>query len=435
MTVAYTRHRLANGLDVIVHEDRRMPLVAVSVWYHVGSKNEVPGRTGLAHLFEHLMFEGSEHQPDGYFAPLQEAGASLNGSTSADRTNYWELVPTSARRLALWMEADRMGWLLPALSESRFENQRAVVLNERRQSYENRPYGLAQFALMAALFPSDHPYHWPTIGETADLAAASLEDVRAFFRRYYHPGNASLVVAGDVHTDAVLREVEELFGAIPAGEPVPPLASRVIEPAARRLLLEDRVELPRLYLAWTSPVLFASGDAELDLAADLLGNGRTSRLYERLIHDRRLAVELAAGQTSRELCGTFQIIATAAPGHTLDELEAAIHEEVARFAEEGPTRAEVNRGRAQAETAFALRVQSLGGFGGKADQLNAYNVYLDQPDSFDADLSRYVGASASTLREAASAWLGRSRATALGVVPSGRPELSLANAVPVEGIS
>src|SRR5688572_24886781 len=223
MNVAHTKHTLSNGLDVIVHEDRRMPLVAVSVWYHVGSKNEVPGRTGLAHLFEHLMFEGSEHQPDGYFAPLQEAGGSLNGSTSADRTNYWELVPTNALRLALWMEADRMGWFLPALSQKRFDTQRAVVLNERRQTYENRPYGLAQFALMDALFPPGHPYHWPTIGEPVDLAAATLDDVRAFFTRYYHPANASLVIAGDIRTDDVLREAERLFGEIPAGAPVSPV--------------------------------------------------------------------------------------------------------------------------------------------------------------------------------------------------------------------
>ena len=428
MNVAHTKHTLSNGLDVIVHEDRRMPLVAVSVWYHVGSKNEVPGRTGLAHLFEHLMFEGSEHQPDGYFAPLQEAGGSLNGSTSADRTNYWELVPSQATRLALWMEADRMGWFLPALSEARFETQRAVVLNERRQTYENRPYGLAQFALMDALFPPTHPYHWPTIGEPADLAAATLDDVRAFFRRYYHPGNASLVVAGDIDTGEILRQVEELFGAIPSGEPAPVVTDVPGGSAPRRLVLEDRVELSRLYLAWPSPALFQPGDAELDLAADLLANGRTSRLYERLIHDRRIAVELAAGQTSRELSGTFQIIASAAPGHTLDELEAAIHEEVARFASDGPSDAEVARGRTQAETAFVLRVQSLGGFGGKADQLNAYNVYLDTPDSFDADLARYLDATPGTLRQSVASWLDRSRAVALAVVPQGQTTPALAGA-------
>lgn len=432
LSVPFTKTTLANGLDVIVHEDRRMPLVAVNVWYHVGSKNERPGLTGLAHLFEHLMFEGSEHQPDSFFGPLQEAGAALNGSTSTDRTNYWELVPVGALQLALWMEADRMGWLLPALTQERLDTQRGVVLNERRQSYENRPYGLAQFTLMSAMFPPEHPYHWPTIGEPADLEAASIDDVRGFFRRYYHPGNASLTVAGDVDTDAVLREVETLFGAIPAGESVPPVRAATPNLRPRRMLIEDRVELPRLYLAWPSPGLFASDDAELDLVSDLLANGRTSRLYSRLIHDRRVAVELAAGQTSRELGGTFQVIASAAPGHTLDELETAIHEEIARFAAEGPSDDEVERGRAQAETAFVYRVQALGGFGGKADQLNAYNTYRQSPDSFQDDLDRYLAASRQSLRAATGRWLHADRATALAVIPSGGDLATLTGAQRVE---
>jgi zinc protease len=432
MKVPFTKQTLANGLDVIVHEDHRVPLVAVSVWYHVGSKNERPGLTGLAHLFEHLMFEGSEHQPNGYFGPLQEAGASLNGSTSTDRTNYWELVPSDARRLALWMEADRMGWLLPALSQARLETQRGVVLNERRQSYENRPYGLAAFAVMAALFPPAHPYHWPTIGEPADLEAATFDDVRAFFRRYYHPGNASLVIAGDVATDDALADAEDLFGQIPAGEPVPPVRVDAVHDGTRRLVMEDRVELPRLYLAWRSPALFARGDAELDLVGDLVANGRTSRLYKRLIHDRRIAAELAAGQTSRELGGTFQIIASAAPGHTLDELEQAIHDEIARFADHGPSDQEVDRGRVQAEAAFVFRVQSLGGFGGKADQLNAYNIYRDAPDSFDADLARYLGATGRALGEAAGEWLQPRHAVTLGIVPMGQSAGALSRAEPLE---
>ncbi len=419
LSVPFTSITLSNGLDVIVHEDHRVPLAAVNVWYHVGSKNERPGLTGLAHLFEHLMFEGSEHQPGGYFGPLQEAGAALNGSTSTDRTNYWEVVPTEALRLALWMEADRMGWLLPALSQNRLDTQRAVVLNERRQSYENKPYGLAQFAIMSSIFPPAHPYHWPTIGEPADLEAATLDDVTKFFRRYYHPGNASLVVAGDVIAEKVFREVEELFGDIPAGDRVDPVAPPPAPSSARRLTMEDRVELPRLYLAWPSPALFTKGDAELDLVSDLLANGRTSRLYSRLIHERRIAVELAAGQTSRELGGTFQIIASAAPGHTLDELEAVIHEEIAVFSERGPSADDVERGRVQAETAFVFRVQSLGGFGGKADQLNAYNVYRHAPDSFQVDLSRYLDATPESLRTAAGKWLTRDSATALAVVPIG----------------
>ena len=422
MRVPFTKTTLPNGLDVIVHEDRRVPLVAVSVWYHVGSKNERPGLTGLAHLFEHLMFEGSEHQPGGYFPPLQEAGASLNGSTTTDRTNYWELVPSNAYRLALWMEADRMGWLLPALSQARFETQLGVVLNERRQSYENRPYGLSQFVLMDHLFPSGHPYSWPTIGHPADLKAATLDDVTSFFRTYYHPGNASLVIAGDIDTALAIRTATELFGEIPAGPPVPAVVPPTEEMPTQRLWFEDRVELPRLYLSWRSPALFTAGDAELDLFGDLLGNGRTSRLYKRLIHDRRIAVELAAGQTSREIGGTFQIVASAAPGHSLDELESAIYEELDRFIESGPTMSELERGRAQAEAAFVFRVQSLGGFGGKADQLNAYNVYRDAPDSFDVDRARYMQASADDLRESAAAWLNRRAGVTLGVVPLGRGE-------------
>jgi zinc protease len=432
LSVPHTRITLANGLNVIVHEDHRMPLAAVNVWYHVGSRNERPGLTGLAHLFEHLMFEGSAHQPDGYFGPLQEAGASLNGSTSTDRTNYWELVPIGALRLALWMEADRMGWLLPALTQERLDTQRGVVLNERRQSYENRPYGLAQFTLMSAMFPPTHGYHWPTIGEPADLEAATLEDVRGFFRQWYHPGNASLAIAGDVNTDAVLREVEELYGDIPAGPPVERLDPPPVGPVPRRLLMEDRVELARLYLAWPSPGLFGAGDAELDLVSDLMANGRTSRLYSRLIHERRVAVELAAVQTSREVGGTFQIVASAAPGHTLAELETAIHEEIARFAENGPTGDEVERGRAQAETAFVYRVQSLGGFGGKADQLNAYNIYRHEPDSFQMDLDRYLSATGDSMRAAAGQWLSRDRATTLAVVPVGHDVRTLPDAERVE---
>lgn len=422
MRVPFIKKTLSNGLDVIVHEDHAVPLAAVSVWYHVGSKDERQGLTGLAHLFEHLMFEGSEHHPDGYFGPLQEAGASLNGSTSTDRTNYWELVPAKALRLALWMEADRMGWLLPALSESRFETQRGVVLNERRQSYENRPYGLAQFALMEALFPERHPYHWPTIGYPTDLHAATIDDVRAFFTRYYHPRNASLVVAGDVDSDETFRMVEDLFGEIPPGPQVSAVVPPTVEATARRIVLEDNVELARLYLSWTTPALFQPGDAELDLFADLIANGRTSRLYQRLIHDRRVAVELAAGQSSRELGGSFQIIASAAPGHTLDELEAAIHEELTAVANAGPSDDELERGRAQAESAFTFRVQALGGFGGKADQLNAYNVYRHQPDSFDADLSRYVDATREGIRASVAAWLIPDRAVTLSVVPRGRTD-------------
>jgi len=218
IALPYAKRTLLNGLDVIVHEDHRVPIVAVNLWYHVGSKNERRGRTGFAHLFEHLMFEGSEHHNGGYFLPLQQAGALLNGSTNSDRTNYWEVVPTNALELALWMESDRMGYLLPALTRERFETQRGVVLNERRQTYENRPYGMALMALSAALFPPDHPYHWLTIGDVEDLRAMEFEDVRSFFRTYYHPANASLALAGDIETEHGFALAEAYFGDIPRGD-------------------------------------------------------------------------------------------------------------------------------------------------------------------------------------------------------------------------
>lgn len=433
MRLDFAKTTLANGLDVIVHEDHDVPIVAVNVWYHVGSKNEQPGRTGLAHLFEHLMFEGSQHHGQGYFAPLQEAGAALNGSTNADRTNYWEVVPVSALDLVLWMESDRMGWLLPALTREKFETQRDVVLNERRQTYENRPYGLAPMALGAALYPDGHPYHWTTIGEPDDLRAATLEDVQAFFARFYHPANASLALAGDVETPAALALAERYFGDIPAGPPV----ARPEVPAARlegevRLVLEDRVELPRLYLAWHSPGLFAAGDAELDLVGDLLGSGKTSRLYRALVYERRLAVDVAAYQSSRELSGSFQVVATAAPGVPLGAIDEIVTAEVARLGAEGPTAAEFERGLVQAEAQFVYRLQTVGGFDGKSDQLNAYNTFTGDPGFFTRDLERYRRATREGLAAAAAAVLVESPRVALSIVPHGRRDLALSDSVPAE---
>jgi zinc protease len=425
MNIPFTQHTLDNGLRVILHEDHRLPMVAVNLWYHVGSKNEHPGRTGFAHLFEHLMFEGSQHYDKGFFHPLQEAGASLNGSTNPDRTNYWEVVPTNALELALWMESDRMGYLLPALTVQKFENQRDVVLNERRQNYENRPYGLAMMAIAAALFPAAHPYHWLTIGETADLKAATFDEVRAFFQTYYHPANASLVVAGDIDPDDALDRVRGYFGDLPPG----PVPGRLDVTAAIdsevRLLLEDRVEFPRLYLSWHSPAIFTPGDAEMDLLSDLIANGKVSRLYRSLVYERRIATEVMAFQNSRELGGFWQIVATAAPGRTLTELDDAIDVELSRLLDEGPTADELERGRAQAETQFVYRLQTLGGFGGKSDQLNAYSVFLNDPGFFERDLARYERVSAQDLHSVAQQHLRRDRRVALSVVPKGRPELAL----------
>jgi zinc protease len=427
MNIPFTRHLLANGLDVLVHEDRNCPIVAVNLWYHVGSKNEHPGHTGFAHLFEHLMFEGSQHHDKGYFQPLQEAGGTLNGSTNADRTNYWEVVPTNALDLALWMESDRMGYLLPALTEARFNNQRDVVLNERRQNYENRPYGLAGMAIVAALYPPDHPYHWLTIGDAADLRAAKLDDVKAFFQTYYRPRNASLALAGDVETAHALELAARYFGELDSGNEPPPVQFTAPPPLTSdiRLLIEDRGELPRLYLAWHSPALFADEDAELDLIADVLAAGKTSRLYRALVYEQRVATEVAASQNSREIGSFFQLVATAAPGHTLADVERAIGLELHKLIDTGPVDVEMERCLAQAEAHFIFRLQTVGGFGGKGDQLNAYNVFLGEPGFFERDLERYRYATAAALRDAASRWLTTGR-VALSVVPHGRTELALA---------
>ena len=428
MQILHTKRTLSNGLDVIIHEDHQLPMVAVNIWYHVGSKNERPGRTGFAHLFEHLMFEGSEHHDHGFFPPLQRAGGQLNGSTNADRTNYWEVVPTGALDLALWMESDRMGYLLPALSEKKFTNQRDVVLNERRQNYENRPYGLAGMALSAAMFPPDHPYHWPTIGSAEDIRAASLDLVREFFQTYYHPGNASLSLAGDVETERAFDLAEQYFGSLPAGPKVDLVRADAKLTASANHVLEDRVELPRLYVSWHSPAMFASDDAELDIVADVLTHGKTSRLYKSLVYERRIATDVSAFQHSREMGGLFQIASTASAGVSLAELHTAIFTAVAELAANGPTDSELERGLAQTEAQFIYRLQTVGGFGGKGDQLNAYNTFAGDPGYFDRDRQRYFDVSSKGAAAAVNQWLVHAPSVSLSVVPKGRRDLALPGA-------
>lgn len=433
MNIPYTKTILENGLSVIVHEDHTCPIVAVNIWYHVGSKNEQPGRTGFAHLFEHLMFEGSEHHNRGYFHPLQEAGATLNGSTNTDRTNYWEVVPTNALQLALWMESDRMAYLLPALSQEKFDNQRDVVLNERRQNYENRPYGLAGMALAEALYPPSHPYRWMTIGAPEDLRAAKLEGAHQFFRKYYHPGNASLTLAGDVDTDLAISLARKHFEDIEPGAASIPLNTdrAVVKSQGEiRLLIEDLVELPRLYLAWRTPALFLPGDAELDVLADILTNGKASRLYRKLVHDRRIVTDIAAAQDSRELSSFFQIVATAAPGHDLAEVERAVTDEVDYIIDAGPSTDDLERSMVQVESQFVYRLGTVGGFGGKSDQLNAYNVFLGDPGYFERDLMRYQDATISRIQEVSS-FLSRTERVVLSVVPKGCHQLAVADSRPV----
>jgi len=377
------------------------------------------------------MFEGSEHHNAGYFPPLQRAGGLLNGSTNTDRTNYWEVVPTSAIDLALWMESDRMGYLLPALTQARFETQREVVLNERRQNYENRPYGLALMAMLAELYPPSHPYHWMTIGSADDIRSMRLEDVHSFFRTYYHPANASLVLAGDLDTERGFALAEQYFAELEPG-PRPPVVDADAQLASeRRVMHEDRVELPRVYMAWHTPAMFEDGDAELDLVADLLASGKMSRLYRSLVYERRIAVDVSAYQGSRELTSFCVIAATAAPGRSLAEVAAVIEREIERFIAEGPTGDEMERGTAQAEAQFVYRLQTIGGFGGKSDQLNAYNVFRGDPDFFANDLARYQRATRESVRSAARRYLAFDRRVVLSIVPRGQAALALPGSEPV----
>jgi zinc protease len=431
LEIPFRKRVLDNGLQVVVHTDPACPIAAVSVWYRVGSRNEEPGRTGLAHLFEHLMFEGSAHHDSSYFGPIQRAGGTLNGSTNTDRTNYWEVVPSGALELALWMESDRMGSLLPALTDGKFSNQLDVVLNERRQSYENRPYGMAALAMPGLLFPSGHPYHWPTIGSPDDLRAATPGDARAFFRRHYHPANASLAIAGDIDGETAFDLAAAYFGDIPGGDPAGALPHAPPHAFATRRVIEDRVELPRLCLGWLSPAMYADGDAELDLLADVLSGGKASRLYRSLVYERRLATDVSAYQGSRELGSSFQIVATAVQGEVLATLERAIHEEIARISAGGVEPDELARAMAMTESAFVSRLQTVGGFGGKSDQLNHYNVYLGDPGCFARDLERYRSASAAGIRAAAAACLDPGTCVTLSVVPAGRTELAAPDSEPV----
>jgi zinc protease len=423
----YEMITLENGLRVIVHEDHRTPLVSTNVWYHVGSKDEVPGRTGLAHLFEHLMFSGSQHVPEGQFDQLLEAaGAANNGSTSPDRTNYWEVMPSHALELALYLEADRMGGLLPALTQSHLDAQRDVVKNERRQSYENRPYGLASETLLAALYPPTHPYHWPVIGSMADLSAATLDDVRAFFRTFYAPNNATIAVAGDTNVARVRGAVERYFGDIPRGVQVNPPALPLATLAAdRRIVIEDEVSLPRLYMAWHSPAAFADGDAALDAAGSILAVGRASRLHRKLVYEQQIAQSVTAYQSASLLGSTFRVIVTARPAVGLTTLEHVARAEIDAIAAHGITDEELERARNGVETAFIDALQNVGGFGGRADQLNMYLYHVGEPDWAAHDLARYYALTRDNVRAAVADHILRP-AVILSVIPQGRHDLAAA---------
>ena len=401
-SISYEQFRLSNGLNVILHKDQSLPIVAVNVWYHVGSKDEEVGRTGFAHLFEHIMFEGSKHHNRSYFEPLQKIGANLNGSTTADRTNYWESVPSNYLELALWLEADRMGFLLDALDEDRFDVQRDVVKNERRQSYENRPYGLSRTLLQPALFPLPHPYNWMTIGSAEDLDNASLDDVKEFFQRYYAPSNASLAIAGHIEIDETMRLVERYFGDIPPG----PAINRVGRMdsdlnGSVSLTMRDRVQLSRLYVAWPTGPMFDPDQPAQDMLGTVLSDGKASRLYRLLVHDRQIARDVDVGQYSQEIAGEFHLRATASPGQELDEIESIVRAELDRIRSEPPGDEELERARNRFRSQHIHQLEGLGGFGGRADQFNHFKVFADDPDLVNTIIDRYLAVTGEDLSRVA----------------------------------
>jgi len=409
--VEYEKYTLPNGLQVILHVDRKLPIVHVNQWYHVGSKNERAGRTGFAHLFEHMMFQGSKNASQDYFVYAEKAGANLleggvNGTTNQDRTNYFATVPSGNLENLLWLESDRIATLTDALTKEKLDNQRDVVKNERRQGLENTPYGRWFKLMFENLFPAGHPYSWPTIGSQEDLTAASLDDVKDFFRTYYSPSNLSLVIAGDFDPAEAKRLVEKYFAGIPPGPPLD-RPTRSLASLSNEKIIEaiDRVSQERVYLIWPSPAYFAPGDAELDLATLILTDGLAARLNKVLVYDKQLCTAVTSFNNQQEIAGMFGIIATARPGVALPQVESIVSEEIARLAKTGPTAEELGRAKTKQEYTFVSGLERIGGFGGKSDLLNRYNTFLGDPGKFDEDVARYRKVTAEDLRAAVSRYL------------------------------
>ncbi|HEX2204201.1 MAG TPA: pitrilysin family protein [Longimicrobium sp.] len=423
VSIPHTTFELPNGLRVIVAEDHSTPVVAVNIWYHVGSGYEKPGRTGFAHLFEHVMFEGSKNVEEGDFDNLLEAaGASNNGSTNTDRTNYYEILPSNALPLALWLEADRMGGLLDAMSQSKLDGQREVVKNERRQRYENQPYGGLWEAAAQATYPAGHPYSWSTVGSMEDLSAASVDDVSEFFRTYYAPNNAVLAVVGDVDPAEVRRLVERYFGWIPRAAPVArPNIPVPALPATRYITKEDRVTLPELTMIWRTDKRFTADEAAVNALASILTGGKSSRLYKRLVYEQQVAQSTNAWNDAALLSGDFWIRVRGKADTDLDALEDAVNEEIAKLAAAPPSDEELQRTVNGIVTGFVSRLETVEN---KADQLNDYMYYTGDPGYVDEDLARYRALKPADIQRAAARYLAGKNRVVISFVPQGKTELA-----------
>ncbi|MBS4027022.1 MAG: insulinase family protein [Ignavibacteriales bacterium] len=425
LNIPFEKYELANGLQVILHEDHTVPIVSVNIYYHVGGANEKLGRTGFAHLFEHLMFEGSEHVKDGMYDQIVDgSGGQNNGSTGFDATNYWSIVPANYLESVLWLESDRMGFLLPGITQDRLDLQRDVVKNERRQSYENQPYGMSWMKIFESLYPAGVPYNWLPIGSQEDLTAASLDDVKDFFRIYYAPNNASLVIGGDIDVLKTKQLVEKYFGGIAKGKEIQrPNPTNVSIKETKRMVLEDNVQLPRLYMFWLSTSMFGKEDASLSLLSDILTGGKNSRLYKSLVYEKQIAQDVSAFQDGNALSGDFGIIVTAKEGHTLSEMEQAVNEELEKIKSNGIEERELQRSKNSIRANFIYGLQNVGGFGSKTDQMNRYNTFFGNPGRFNEDLQRYETASANDIQNAAKNFLDMNKRVVLSIVPKGKLEL------------
>lgn len=420
--IPFEHYTLPNGLDVILAPAHSIPSVTVDVWYHVGSKNEELGRTGFAHLFEHVMFTGSGHVPYGLHDRLTEGvGGNNNGSTSNDRTNYFQSVPSNYLETMLWLESDRMGFLLETLDSAKFVAQRDIVQNERRQGVENQPYGRAFEIGTAAMYPADHPYSWPVVGYMADLQRASLDDVRAFFRLYYAPNNATLSIVGDFDPARAKELVARYFSDLPPGNPVPrPPVAPVPLDTEQRLVYEDRVQVPRLYFRWPTVGMKEDDQYALNVLGQILAGARTARLTKDLVYDRQSVATVAAFQASREAVGEFFVIVTPRPEHSLTDIEAQADSVIERLQRDGPTTEELAKATAGLEFEF---VRSLESNLGKAETLNAGLVFFNDPGYFRTQYERLRTVTAADVQRVASTYLGPNRVV-LSIVPLGRPELA-----------
>lgn len=415
LKIDYEKYSLSNGLQVILYPDLSIPVVAVNLWYRVGSANETNGKTGFAHLFEHMMFQGSQNVPkEGHFKFIQEAGGSLNGSTSFDRTNYYETVPANYLELALWLESDRMGFMLPGLNQEKLDNQKDVVMNERRQRYENQPYGLAWEKLFSNLFSNDHPYSWPTIGWMDDIAKFELDDVKKFFKKYYSPSNASLVIGGNFESSNAKELVKKYFSEISGTEPVPDIiAPKQSADKPKKIIHEDNVQLPRIYLAWHTVKAFHEDDAVLDLLSDILTSSKNSRLHKSLVFEKQIAQDISSFQYSGKLDGSFIIASTAKPDISLEKIKDEITNGINKLISDGITENELLKAKNNIKSSYIFSLQKIDLI---TDHINHYNFYLNEPNSFLFDLSRYEQVTREQIVDAAQKFLTKPNVE-LNIIP------------------